>query len=176
MSTRGIEELSGEKVSACYQCEKCSNGCPLTEAMDISPSRLMHCLQLGLTDEVLGSDTIWVCASCETCTTRCPNEIDVSHVMDALRRLSVLRGVKPSQRQTPIFHEVFLANIRRFGRVYEANLAVQTALKSRGMKGLYEQAGLGLKMLSKGKLRPIPGRMRAGREVKAIFQSAKKGG
>ena len=35
-----VEELSGEKVSACFQCEKCTNGCPLTFAMDIPPHKI----------------------------------------------------------------------------------------------------------------------------------------
>jgi len=56
-----IEKLSQEKISTCYQCEKCTNGCPMTFAMDILPHQIMHSIQLGLTDEVINSDTIWVC-------------------------------------------------------------------------------------------------------------------
>jgi len=40
-----IEELSGQHISACFQCEKCTNGCPVTFAMDIVPHRLMRLLQ-----------------------------------------------------------------------------------------------------------------------------------
>lgn len=83
-----IEQLSGEKISTCFQCEKCANGCPMTFAMDIAPNQVMHSIQLGLIDPVLKSDTIWVCASCETCSTRCPNDIDIAHVMDTLRQSS----------------------------------------------------------------------------------------
>src|SRR5450759_5006011 len=93
-----IAESSGQKISTCYQCEKCTNGCPLSFAMDIHPHQVMHNIQLGSIDDVLNSDTIWVCASCETCTTRCPNDIDIAHVMDTLRQLSTKRGVKPSQK------------------------------------------------------------------------------
>jgi len=169
---REIEAHSGQKVSACFQCEKCTNGCPVTFAMDIAPHRLMRSIQLGLKDEVLGSDTIWVCASCETCTTRCPNSIDIAHVMDSLRQMAAIRGVKDSQRQVPIFHSAFLSSIRMYGRVHEATMTVTFALRSGGISGLLKQANLGLEMMRKGKIRILPGRLRAGAQVKNMFKRA----
>jgi len=107
-----IEKLSGEQISTCYQCEKCSNGCPMTFAMDIVPHRVIHSIQLGMIDEVINSDTIWVCSSCETCTTRCPNKIDIAHVMDTLRQLSTQRGVKASQKQALFYIKSFLTTLK----------------------------------------------------------------
>jgi heterodisulfide reductase subunit C len=173
-SLRRIEALSGEKISACFQCEKCTSGCPLASNMDLPPNRLLHYLQLGLVEEVLNSDAIWVCASCETCATRCPNEIDLARVMDTLRQLARRRGVKSSQRQAVIFHQVFLASVRRFGRMHEASLAVIYALKSEGLKGVRQQMGLGLALLGRGKIRLVPGRLRAGRAVKDAFRAAER--
>ena len=141
-----IEELSGQKISACFQCEKCTNGCPVTFAMDVVPHRLMHMLQLGLLDEALRSDTIWVCASCETCTTRCPNDIDIAHVMDTLRQLSQKEGIKTAQKSAPIFHSAFLSSLRRHGRVHEPEMAVVYTLRSGGLNGLRKQAGTGIAM------------------------------
>jgi heterodisulfide reductase subunit C len=169
-----IEELSGEKISTCYQCEKCTNGCPMTFAMDILPHQVMHSIQLGLTDKVLNSDTIWVCASCETCTARCPNEIDIAHVMDSLRQLSTRKGVKASQKNAPIFHSVFLNNVKRLGRMHELSMAVEYALKSGGIQGMMKQSSLGLNMIRKGKMKIIPGRLSAGKEVKDIFSKSER--
>jgi heterodisulfide reductase subunit C2 len=169
-----IEALSGQKISTCYQCEKCTNGCPMTFAMDIMPHQVMHSLQLGQTDEISKSDTIWVCASCETCTTRCPNEIDIAHVMDSLRQISMKKGVKTAHKQAPVFHSVFLNSVRRFGRMHEATLAVEYALRSGGLQGLRKQMGLGLDMMRKGKLKIVPSRLRAGRGVDDIFRTAKR--
>lgn len=172
LSCKQIEDLSGEKISTCYQCEKCTNGCPLTFAMDITPHRVMHSIQLGLTEEVLNSDTIWVCASCETCTTRCPNEIDIAHVMDTLRQRSIRQGVKTSQKQAPIFHSSFLSNVKRLGKMHELSMAVDFTLRSEGLKGLSKQSRLGLNMVRKGKMKLIPGRLSAGKEVKDIFRKS----
>jgi len=171
---RQIQQLSGEKISACFQCEKCTNGCPLAFAMDVVPHRLVHSLQLGALNEALDSDTIWVCASCETCTTRCPNDIDIAHVMDTLRQLSVKSGVKESQKQVPIFHSTFLSSIRTFGRVHEASMALLFAFRSNGITGVRNQAGLGLEMVRKGKVRVVPHRLRAGRQVKDIFRRSER--
>jgi len=173
-SRRRVEELSGEKISACYQCEKCTNGCPMTFAMDIVPHRVMHSLQLGLVDEVLKSDTIWVCASCETCTTRCPNSIDIARVMDTLRQLSCKQGVKASQKQSPIFHASFLGNVKKLGRMHEMSMALDYTLRSEGLKGLRKQAGLGLKMLRKGKMKVIPERLSAGKDLQNIFRNTEE--
>ena len=168
-----IEELSGQKISACFQCEKCTNGCPVTFAMDIMPHKVMRLLHLGLVDEVLHSDTIWVCASCETCTTRCPNDIDIARVMDTLRQLSQREGVKSSQKNFPIFHSAFLSSIRRHGRVHETEMAVNYALKSGGIAGLLKQAGTGLAMFTRGKIKLLPPRLRAKSQVRNIFKKTK---
>ena len=119
-----ISDLSGQSISACFQCQRCTNGCPVTFSMDISPHKLIHLLQLGQTDETLHSDTIWVCASCETCTTRCPNNIDIAHIMDTLRQLSRRRGIEASQKSMPIFLTAFLSSIKRHGRVHETEMAL----------------------------------------------------
>ena len=107
---------------SCYQCGKCSNGCPVTFAMDYLPHQLIRMLQLGLTQEVLQSKTIWVCASCETCNTRCPNEIEISKLMDELKYEVLARDMTPSEEAVSEFHEVFLDNIKMFGRVNETFL------------------------------------------------------
>lgn len=169
-----VEALSGETISACFQCEKCTNGCPVTIAMDIAPHKLIRSIHLGLKDEVLQSDTIWVCASCETCTTRCPNDIDIAHVMDILRQLSRSQGVKDSQKNVPLFHSAFLTSVRWYGRLHEMTMAVIFALKSEGMTGLAKQANMGLKMIRKGKIRLLPSRLLAGRQVKDMFRQSER--
>jgi len=169
-----IEKLSGERVSACYQCEKCSNGCPMTFAMDVLPHQVMHKIQIGQIVDLVNSDTIWVCASCETCTTRCPNEIDIAHVMDTLRQLSIKKGVKLSQREAPIFHRAFLNNVKRLGRMHEMTMAVDFALRAEGLRGILRQSGLGLNMIRKGKMKIIPDRLQPGNEVTTIFRNAER--
>jgi heterodisulfide reductase subunit C len=89
---RRVEEISGQKLYACYQCGKCTAGCPMTDDMDILPNQVIRYLQLGMED-VLDSKTIWICASCFTCGVRCPHGIDISKVMEALRQITLRKNI-----------------------------------------------------------------------------------
>jgi heterodisulfide reductase subunit C len=88
-----VEELSGQNLLACYQCGKCSAGCPSVSQMDILPNQIIRYAQIGLKDELLASKSIWICASCMTCDVRCPKGINVAEVIEAIR-LILLRQRK----------------------------------------------------------------------------------
>jgi heterodisulfide reductase subunit C len=82
-----VQELSGQNLLACYQCGKCSAGCPAVSQMDILPNQIIRYAQLGFKDELLKSKAIWVCASCMTCNARCPKGINIAEVIEALRQI-----------------------------------------------------------------------------------------
>lgn len=88
-----VAELSGQNLALCYQCGKCSAGCPMAFAMDLLPNQVMRLVQLGLAEEAAECRTIWLCASCLVCTVRCPKGVDIARVMEALRLLSLRRNV-----------------------------------------------------------------------------------
>jgi heterodisulfide reductase subunit C len=82
-----VQELSKQNLLACYQCGKCSAGCPAVSEMDILPNQIIRFAQLGLKDELLASKAIWICASCLTCNARCPKGINIAEVIEALRQI-----------------------------------------------------------------------------------------
>ena len=90
--TEFIEEMSGEKVYKCYQCGKCSAGCPIGSFMEHLPNMIMRLLQLGDSEEILSSNTSWFCASCFMCDSRCPKGIRISAVMEAIRSYQLRQG------------------------------------------------------------------------------------
>jgi len=169
------------KVADCYQCTKCSSGCPLTFAMDFLPHEIIRLAGLGQEDLVLESNTVWVCSSCETCTTRCPNDIDIAGVMDYLKEKAVKSGKRVPQKNVLAFHQSFLADVRLSGgRLNEALLMGLFTLKSGQAvaklkdKSLLEDLKLGLKMFQKGRLSLKPSHKVANSsEIKAIFRKAK---
>jgi len=82
-----VQELSGQNLLVCYQCGKCSAGCPAVSKMDILPNQIIRFAQLGFKDELLQSRSIWICASCMTCNTRCPKGINIAEVFEAIRQI-----------------------------------------------------------------------------------------
>jgi heterodisulfide reductase subunit C len=82
-----VQELSGQNLLACYQCGKCSAGCPAVSQMDILPNQIIRYAQLGFKDELLESKAIWICASCFTCNARCPKGINIAEVIEAIRQI-----------------------------------------------------------------------------------------
>ncbi len=148
-----IKETSGLDINLCYQCKKCTSGCPVAYTMDYTPTQLIHAVRLGLNDLVLNSATIWLCVSCETCATRCPQELDLVKVMDTLRIMAMRAGIKPKVSEVAAFYHTGLNNIRFFGRMYELGLIGMLKLSTGQFT---KDIGLGIKMLKKRKLKLLP--------------------
>ena len=158
---------AGLDVDACFQCGRCSAGCPVSAFFDLLPMQVIRLCAYGQEDLLLPSQTIWLCASCETCTTRCPNGIDIAGVMDLLRQRVLAKGLKPAQPRVAAFHKSFLRSVRRWGRTFEAGMLGFYKLRS---GDLFGDLGLGMKMIKRGKLRFLPRRIRRRREVKKMFK------
>jgi heterodisulfide reductase subunit C len=144
---------SGQDVNLCYQCRKCAAGCPISYAMDYKPAQLIHAIRLGMDDLVFNSKTVWLCASCETCTTRCPQEVDVAKVMDAVKIITLRRGMKPTIPRVASFYKAVLANVKKCGRMFELGMIM--SLKVRTFE-FFKDVGLGMKMFKKGKIKIVP--------------------
>ncbi len=158
---------AGIDVEACYQCGRCSAGCPVSEHGDLLPMEVVRLSSYGEEDTLTKAHAIWLCASCGTCTTRCPNDIDIAGVMDVLREWALRNGVPAAERRVALFHRTFLKSVRRGGRTYELGMLGAYKMKS---GDLFSDIGLGLRMLWKGKLRFIRRGIRDRDEVKKIFK------
>lgn len=164
-----VAARSGENIAACYQCAKCTAGCPMAPDMDVTPNQVMRCIQLGARDLALGASSIWLCTTCTTCTTRCPRDIDLARVMDSLRAIAVESGVKPAEPQTPLFYRIFLGLVRNRGRQNEVPLMAAYGVMTRNP---FKDLLLGQKMFLKGKLNPIGPKVRNMAQVRRIFERA----
>jgi heterodisulfide reductase subunit C len=85
---RRVEAISGQNISLCYQCGKCSAACPLANRMDLMPHEIIRYLQLGL-NQVFEANSSWLCATCFSCETQCPRGIDVSKICEAIRAIKL---------------------------------------------------------------------------------------
>jgi heterodisulfide reductase subunit C len=161
-----VKKRSGEEINLCYQCLKCTAGCPTAPYMDIKPNNIIRMIQMGMKKEILESSAIWLCVSCETCGTRCPNEIDIGVLMDTLREIAVEEGVTVREKNIYLLHETFIKNIKRLGRVHEATMLMEYKLRS---KDIMTDMVSGLMLFLKGKIPIFPSIIKGREDIKKIF-------
>jgi heterodisulfide reductase subunit C2 len=170
-----IEDQVEVKAQKCYQCGKCSAGCPVADEMDLPPSMVLRLLQTenpANDDRVLKSLSIWLCVTCEMCLSRCPMEIDIPSMMDFLRQRSRSEGkVNPKAKNIIAFHKSFLNSIKYTGRLYELGLILDYKRQS---FNLTQDIALAPKMLSTGKLHIFPEMIKGTKLIAKIFKKTSK--
>ena len=169
--TGHVRDETGESAYDCYQCGKCTAGCPLASEMDYSPNQILRLLQLGLPgmeEEVLKAFSIWLCLTCETCAARCPQDVDLPKIMEYLRQESLRRGlVHPKAKEILAFHQSFLDSIKKNGRLHEVGLISSYKLKT---LHLLQDVLVAPKLMARGKLNPLPHSIAGKDAIRRIFE------
>jgi len=165
-----IRRETGVIINKCYQCGKCSAGCPVATEMEYPPSLVMRMLQTedqANVEKLMKSMTIWLCVSCEMCLTRCPMEIDIPSLMDFMRQKSYrAKKTNPQAKKIISFHKSFLDSINYTGRLYEMGLIIDYKMRTGAMM---QDVAVAPKMFVKGKLNPIPEFIKGRKKIAAIF-------
>ncbi len=196
-----VIEAGGRKARLCFECGTCSAGCPVAYAMDYTPRQILRMVELGMKREVLQSKTMWTCAACHTCTTRCPRGVELSHVMGALKSIAIKEGVMAKNPKGPAFYKSFEEIIEENGRIFEPLLMLKFALRTefwtKPVKltwgqgelfdpGLAMDAALGvmqrlmkdmpmaLELSKKGKIDPVPHKIRGITAWQRIIENVHK--
>ncbi len=164
-----IKDELRQNVYLCYQCVKCTSGCPLAEYFDWQPNQVMRALQLGQEDIALHAKTPWLCASCQTCTTRCPQDLDITGIMAFLTREAVRNGIKPEVPEVDALNQAFQREVRLWGRSYELGLMAEMKLRT---GRLTEDLDLGVKIIGKNKMPILPKRVRPPKHPKPVPAAA----
>jgi heterodisulfide reductase subunit C2 len=154
-------------INQCYQCGKCSAGCPVASEMDLMPHQMVRLAVLGHEDRLKASKSMWLCLTCHTCGARCPNGIDVPALLDPIRHKIIRENVQTPESQVPLFHKTFLKTVRTFGRVHELMLVGIYKMKT---KTYFADMDLGWQMFKRGKMHLLPHRSRNISEVKEVFK------
>jgi len=178
-----VHAVTGAAPLDCYQCGRCAAGCPqnVPGEMDVSPTRVMHLLQLeaafpekDYARQALTAETPWLCAGCLACTTRCPQGVDIAGTMDVLRQEGLKRGTTASTkrvRDIQALHKTFLQGALGHGRIHELFLVIGYKLRT---GHFFQDAQLGPAMMAKGKLHLLPGKGADTSRVKKAMERLKK--
>ncbi len=161
-----IKAELGENVYLCYQCIKCTSGCPVSQFFDWQPNQIMRAVQLGQEDIALEAQTPWLCAACQTCTTRCPQGLDINAIMEFLTREAMARGREPAVPEVAVFNEAFMREVRLWGRSYEPGVMLEVKLRTSGH--WFDDLDLYKEMLKKRKVAFLPKIGSLPRQVKPV--------
>jgi heterodisulfide reductase subunit C2 len=109
-------ELGGEHIKSCFACGTCSVTCPVFGVEErFDPRRIIRMIILGMEDEVLQSDLIWLCAGCYSCTELCPRDVKFTNVITAVREIAVKKGYIPLSMKGGV------DQLEKFGRLLEVS-------------------------------------------------------
>lgn len=78
----------------CFTCSECSGCCPITCDGDVfDPQRIIRMVNLGLSDELIRSPTIWLCLGCRRCTEACTQTVSGFDIIHQLRQRAIAKGL-----------------------------------------------------------------------------------
>lgn len=110
-------KVGGKSLLNCFACGKCSAVCPISEVdEEFKPRKIIHMILLGMKEEVLSNEFIWLCATCDACSFRCPQEVRMADIMGVARKIAEEEMYVPSNFNQQI--EI----VKNFSKLYELNV------------------------------------------------------
>jgi heterodisulfide reductase subunit C len=80
-------------ITLCLTCSECTNCCPVFyERSVFDPQATIRMVNLGLTDELLTSPSIWLCINCGRCSKACTQTVKGREIIARLRRQAIDGG------------------------------------------------------------------------------------
>ncbi len=80
------KQEGGEGIMKCYACGTCTARCPEMDVKEEwNPRTVIRKALLGLKEEVLTSEFIWICSAHYRCLEKCPQKVNVKGLMNQIR-------------------------------------------------------------------------------------------
>ncbi len=89
---QSIIDAGGKTLDLCYQCGTCTGSCPSGRTTAFRTRQLIRKAQLGLKDDILPSEDLWMCTTCYSCVERCPRDVDIVDIIILMRNMAVQKG------------------------------------------------------------------------------------
>ncbi|KYK30514.1 MAG: heterodisulfide reductase [Thermoplasmatales archaeon SG8-52-3] len=110
------KEPGGKNIKRCFSCGTCTVTCPVFSVNDkYNPRKIIRMILLGLREEVLKSDFIWLCSGCYSCYELCPRDVKITNLMIAVRNIAVREGNIPMPMKS------IVDILQKFGRLLEVS-------------------------------------------------------
>jgi heterodisulfide reductase subunit C2 len=130
---------------SCYTCGTCTAGCPVHRAnTDYDPLRIIRMIILGLREELLKGDMIWLCSDCYTCQENCPMGVKITDIINHLKNLAT------REKNIPIGVSTQEKLLENQGKIYLIDDFDNKKRAKAGLPPLPEMALGATKLLKKG--------------------------
>jgi heterodisulfide reductase subunit C len=81
-----------DTVEHCFQCGTCGGGCPSGKRTPYKVRQIVRKCLLGLKEEVITDDSLWMCTTCYTCQERCPRSVKIVDIVKKARNIAAHAG------------------------------------------------------------------------------------
>ncbi len=71
----------GGNLNACLTCGACATGWPATGLEGMDPRKFLRMAALGMDEEILNMNWVWMCSMCQRCIYVCPMEINIPQLV-----------------------------------------------------------------------------------------------
>jgi heterodisulfide reductase subunit C len=119
-----------ESLAVCYQCGTCSGACPSGRRTPYMIRRLVRKALMGLKEDLITDDAIWMCTTCYECQERCPRDIKIVEIVKAIRNVAAKEGyMAKAHKMTGVY-------VAKTGHAVPINDSVKALRKEIGLDEL----------------------------------------
>jgi heterodisulfide reductase subunit C2 len=127
---QSIMDAGAESVAICFQCGTCTGACPSGRRTPYRIRGVVRRAVMGLKEDVISDDSIWMCTTCYECQERCPRGIKIVDIVKIIRNQAAAAGyMAPAHKMTGLF-------VTKTGHGVPINDATMALRKSVGLDEL----------------------------------------
>ena len=127
---QSIMDAGAESVAVCFQCGTCTGACPSGRRTPYRIRGVVRRAVMGLKEDVISDDSIWMCTTCYECQERCPRGIKIVDIVKIIRNQAAAAGyMAPAHKMTGLF-------VTKTGHGVPINDATMALRKSVGLDEL----------------------------------------
>ncbi|MBM4241803.1 MAG: CoB--CoM heterodisulfide reductase subunit C [Euryarchaeota archaeon] len=87
-----IKDAGAETLELCFQCGTCTGSCPSGRRTPYRIRQIVRKSLMGLKQEVISSEELWMCTTCYACQERCPRKIKIVDIVKLARNEAAKAG------------------------------------------------------------------------------------
>ncbi|MCC7550726.1 MAG: CoB--CoM heterodisulfide reductase subunit C [Methanobacterium sp.] len=127
---QSIMDAGAESVAICFQCGTCTGACPSGRRTPYRIRGVVRRAVMGLKEDVISDDSLWMCTTCYECQERCPRGIKIVDVVKTIRNQAAHAGyMAQAHKMTGLF-------VTKTGHGVPINDATMALRKSVGLDEL----------------------------------------